>query len=274
MGIHPFYKITGIVLVIGVILFFVFKQKSEVAELANKIEKEKSIPVGNAEEAEEKPQSTSFLGSFNIVERQEKEVAREKQNNKTTQRSAPKSIENDKYLQDRLSNIPNLPQRMVVTGQKHPFEITVPPGWKIISWSEPITAVVNDRTIARVETGLWNTNQHEYTKMMTEELLDRHSFLKPEGEEIVEIAGRDWQHMVFRGPLTGAGEDHEISLLTYGSKRGSYSIVIEGDRTDMENDAQDLELFVTSFQFPPDNYEPENAQKVRIYVDGERVDLE
>ncbi|WOO39797.1 hypothetical protein [Rubellicoccus peritrichatus] len=276
MGIHPFYKIAGGLLILGLVLFFVFKQKSDVAELTNKAKKEEPVPADSTalKEEEKESKNDSILGSFDIVERQEKETARDRQAGNVARKKAPKSIANDKYLQDRLSHIPTLPQRMIVTGQKHPFEITVPAGWKILSWSEPVTAAVNDRTIARVETGLWNTNQHEYAKMKTQELLDRHSFMKLEGEETVEIAGRDWNHMLFRGPLTKAGEDHEISMLTYGSRRGSYAIIVEGDRTDMQDDVQDLEMFVTSFQFPPDNYEPENAAKVRIYVEGERVDLE
>lgn len=276
MRIHPFYKITATLAVAGLVLFFLFKQKGEKAEQLVQTDKEESPSVDTVAGADSKEDEEidSLPRELNIVERQEKKPVRDKRAGNVVPDDAPKSIVRDAQLQNRLSVIPALPQRMIMTGKEYPFEIAVPAGWKILSWSDPVRAVINDRTIVSVETGPWSTSQDEFAKIMTKELMGRYPYIKLEANEVVEIADRNWNHMVFRGPLTGAGEDHEIAMVTYGSKRGSYTIVVEGDRMDMQEDAKDLELFVTSFRFPPDNFEPEDAAKVRVYVDGKRVDIE
>ncbi len=185
---------------------------------------------------------------------------------------APKKNLNDSYLQRRLDSLPPLPRRTVITGRPIPFEVSIPAGWKMLSWNAPVTAVVGQRSIVTLEVGPWTTSLDEYSNMTRKEMLDRYPLMEVTGEETINIDGKTWKHLVLRGQVTGAGEDHEISMIIYGSRRGSYRFLVEGDRHDLESDALDITLMLTSFRFPPDNFEPENVSDVRIYVNGERVD--
>lgn len=185
---------------------------------------------------------------------------------------APRKNLNDSVLQRRLDSLPPLPRRTVITGRPIPFEVSIPAGWKMLSWNSPVTAVVSQRSIVTLEVGPWTTSLDEYSNISRKETLERYPLMQAVGEETINIDGKTWKHIVLRGQVTGAGEDHEISMIVYGSRRGSYRFLVEGDHHDLENDALDITLMLTSFRFPPDNYEPENASAVRTYVNGERVD--
>ena len=184
---------------------------------------------------------------------------------------APRKNLTDKALQRRLDSLPALPRRTVITGQPIPFEISIPAGWKILSWNNPIRATINHRSIINLEVGPWTTSLDEYTELTRKEMTRRFPLMKLAGEETITIDKKPWRHLVLRGEVTGAGEDHEVSILVYGSRRGSYRFIVDGDRNDLEQDANDITLMLTSFQFPPDNFEPEDVSDVRVYVDGERV---
>lgn len=178
----------------------------------------------------------------------------------------------DTLLQRRLDSLPVLPRRTVIIGRPIPFEVSIPAGWKMLSWNKPVTAVVNHRSIINLEIGPWTSSLDEYAKLTVKAMQERYPRMSLAGEENILIDGKTWKHIVLRGPVTEENEDHEVSIVVHGSRRGSYRFLVEGDRADLERDATDITLMLTSFRFPPDNYEPEDASGVRVYVNGERVD--
>lgn len=171
-----------------------------------------------------------------------------------------------------FAHIPPLPQRTVIVNKDMPFQVTVPEGWKVISWSNPVNLLFRDHTFFRLDTGPWVTSQSEFAELSMREIQALHPEMVLESDdETLVIDGKRWQLQVFRRPI-GQDDAHEISLLTYGSRRGSYRMIIEGERSLMLESASAIGLVMASFRFPPDNFVPDTADLVRIYLDGERIE--
>ncbi|MDP0496906.1 MAG: hypothetical protein Q7Q73_11955 [Verrucomicrobiota bacterium JB024] len=175
-------------------------------------------------------------------------------------------------LQTLLGEATPLSQRTVLYGKPYPYRLLVPAGWKIL-FNEPDRCALayEDAIFVFVETGPWNTTQEEWARKSLEDLQTAYSGMRLIGQKQLEIDARPWQQLFLREPTTVLASPREIMLLTYGErKRGSYRLVITGQAHALDRHVEAINQLISTWHFPPDNYQPENASTVRIYVDGKR----
>jgi hypothetical protein len=175
-------------------------------------------------------------------------------------------------LQTLLGEATPLSQRAVLHGKPYPYRLLVPTGWKIL-FNEPdrCSLAYEDAIFVFVETGPWNTTQEEWARKSLEDLQAIYPGMKLIGQDRLEIDARPWHQLFLREPASVLANPREIMLLTYGErKRGSYRLVITGQAHALDRHVEAINQLISTWHFPPDNYQPENVSTVRIYVDGKR----
>jgi hypothetical protein len=185
---------------------------------------------------------------------------------------APPPALNPTDLQTLLGEATPLTQRAVLHGKPYPYRLLVPAGWKIL-FNEPDRSAFayEDAIFVFVETGPWNTTQEEWARKSLEDLQAIYPGMKLIGQKQLDIDARPWQQLFLREPATVLANPREIMLLTDGARqRGSYRLVITGQAHELDRHVEAINQLISTWHFPPDNYQPENASTVRIYVDGKR----
>lgn len=157
-----------------------------------------------------------------------------------------------------------------LVGKTIPFRIILTPGWKILSDDDPLVVSYGDLCTATVETGPWNTKQKEFAEKTLEDLATHYPDMELVEQSLVELDGQTWARFHFQEKNTLLTNPRKLLVLTYGSRQGSYRILIGGRSRELDESVDIISRFLGGFRFPPDNFKPEGASSVRVYVDGKR----
>lgn len=157
-----------------------------------------------------------------------------------------------------------------LTGKTIPFRIILTPGWKILNPDDPVVVSYGDDFTVTLETGPWNTSQREFAEKTLDDLAAHYPDIPLVEQDLIELDGKTWARFHLRESTTVLTNPRELLVMTYGSRQGSYRIIIGGRSREL-NDAVDvISRLLGSFRFPPNNFKPEGTSSVRVYVDGER----
>ncbi len=183
--------------------------------------------------------------------------------------SAPPTLTDLETLRNQTEA---LTQRKVVHGKTYPYRLAVPAGWKILS-NEPERCVLawEENIFVFIETGPWNTTQEEWARKSLADVIAAYPGMQLAGQDQLEIDARPWLELILRESGAIHTNPREMLLLTYGArKHGSYRIVISGQAHALDRQVEAVNQLLSTWHFPPDNFQPENVSSVRVYVDGQR----
>ncbi|MGE9293981.1 MAG: hypothetical protein ACQKBW_10240 [Puniceicoccales bacterium] len=175
-------------------------------------------------------------------------------------------------LKAARTNTQPLTVRTVLHGKTYPYRVLIPAGWRILYNTGEVSALAYQEGIyVLIETGPWSTTQEDWARKSLASLLARQPDLQLAGDDTLEIDDRPWQQLYLRQPTSVLADPQEAMLLTYGArKHGSYRIILTGPADSLDRHVQALNQIIGTWHFPPDNFMPENASSVRIYVDGKQ----
>ncbi|MEM9226337.1 MAG: hypothetical protein AAGA45_00055 [Verrucomicrobiota bacterium] len=171
-------------------------------------------------------------------------------------------------LRDLMTQAEPLQSRTAVRGKTFPYKVVVPADWKILRNEENGCALSwNDEVTITLETGPWSLDSEAWSIQSEAALHQDNPLAIQLKAKTLVLDERTWEERFYREQ--GVDQPQDIMLLNTSQKqRGSYRVMIRGDAGSLSANAKEIMHLLGSYRFPPDNFQPEEASTVRVYIDG------